>query len=276
MSERTIEFGVDISTTPLERLARAKERARETLEIAQRWNRGDHVSPAWTQLDPQTFVLYLDIDEPAPVRQLSLTMSEALHHARGALSSFAWELSSLSGAGLSRRNKVSFPAALSVDSWDKVAPALSAIPPELVARIRQVQPFQYVEQPAADALAVLARLNNLDKHADLVSAAPIHTGSDYQVALRRAGAGDFGIEFEQHELDLESGGTYVTARTAIPMAIQDPLSGAEVRWDWGVTGHAPDGAYTPLGQVEAAIHSLEDVMQHVCTGTTRGLESYPL
>lgn len=119
--------------------------------------------------DRRTLEAILRLDVESPVEDFSSRLSEILHHFRGALDGLAWELAHADGLTPSKPNQIYFPTASDPALWPALAKHLSTISPDAVSRLEASQPYHQA-RPDLDVLSVLARLNNADKHRDLISA----------------------------------------------------------------------------------------------------------
>jgi hypothetical protein len=98
-----------------------------------------------------------------PDPRLGLVVSEFAHHLRAALDNLVWQLVLLRGGSPTRRTE--FPIYESRERYRRSGRgALRGVSTDDRAAIEAIQPFEYRESPSQAYLALLAWLNNVDKH----------------------------------------------------------------------------------------------------------------
>ena len=98
-----------------------------------------------------------------PDPRIGLIVSEFGHHLRAALDNFVWQLILLRGGNPTRRTE--FPIYESRKRYERNGrTALRGVSTDDRAAIEAIQPFQFGESAPQTYLALLAWLNNVDKH----------------------------------------------------------------------------------------------------------------
>jgi hypothetical protein len=106
------------------------------------------------------------LSQRPPAEEWSLLVGDAVHNYRVALDALAWELATLDGRNPSPQHakQVYFPICLTLVEWQRKAKGpLSSVPPQILDRLLQVQPFH--KQPAENGIFVwLHNMDATDKH----------------------------------------------------------------------------------------------------------------
>lgn len=118
--------------------------------------------------DPSTLE-YLVIDVPEIDPMASAIAGDIVHNLRGALDHLAWQLVLLDGG--QPDNRTAFPLHDSRHNDKGIQRVLTISPgvndPRIMAAVEQMQPYKSAEhgqEPATDALGIIQRLDNIDKH----------------------------------------------------------------------------------------------------------------
>jgi hypothetical protein len=122
--------------------------------------------------DRLSWAVRLSLPEPAPLESLSLAFGDAIHNLRSALDHLVWSYASPDQLDDEARRQLTFPACRAETSWNQNHGRwLRSVPPDVVARIKDCQPYNRpASERAADALVGLSALDNQDKHRLLVEA----------------------------------------------------------------------------------------------------------
>jgi hypothetical protein len=140
----------------------------------------DQVS-AWTARNPITArcelrdgrlgfrLIVQDFAETAPLDDWGLLVGECVHNLRSALDNLAFALARLRQDPPSNPAAIHFPICQDKSMFDRVRKSLGQMPAEAASLIELFQPFQRNRSdvegtPEKDALVLLQRLNNTDKH----------------------------------------------------------------------------------------------------------------
>jgi len=117
--------------------------------------------------DRLTWSLRLRVSSLPPLEEWGAYMGDCVHNLRSALDAAAWDGATAEGREPMNPTQIGFPIATTPKEWDRQVGRgkLDCVPPEMVARIRSIQPFT---QPAGDdianGLALVSKLDNNDKH----------------------------------------------------------------------------------------------------------------
>lgn len=111
--------------------------------------------------DTSEYVFRFGGELPDP--RIGLVVSEFAHHLRAALDNLVWQLVLLRGGCPTRRTE--FPIYESRERYRRYGrTALRGVSADDRALIESIQPFELGERPSDAYLALLAWLNNVDKH----------------------------------------------------------------------------------------------------------------
>jgi len=114
--------------------------------------------------------LRLEVKTPPPTEDWSSILSEILQPLRSALDYAVWDLANRNSHLVLKPRRIQFPIVEKATNWpNKSKTALQGIEPEIVALIKNLQPFNKLEDVnAVNALLLLHNLNNQDKHCSIV------------------------------------------------------------------------------------------------------------
>lgn len=169
---RYIIPGEDIASTPMLKLVRANRQAGTLWQDFSAW---------LTSESPQTRAEYSDggrqvllranLPSEPPIDEWALQYGDAVHNYRAALDGLAWEVAHLDGAKptSSAAGSIYFPLAKSDERWkDIAAKTLRSVPPDVLERIRSVQPFM-ARTTGQIPTVLLHELDRVDKHRSALS-----------------------------------------------------------------------------------------------------------
>jgi hypothetical protein len=166
LSEPRYLPGAGVSTWPYVKVARAREHLTHLHAAARLWVADDPVATRQEiSEDRMRWSLVSVVRQPPPLNQWSTIVGDCVHNLRSALDAAVWELSSLSG-NPAHPDWVAFPIVSTPKEWnDRLKRGLHAVPDHIIERVKAVQPMMLdPEDRSGDPLAILARLNNDDKH----------------------------------------------------------------------------------------------------------------
>jgi hypothetical protein len=110
--------------------------------------------------DTSEYAFRANCDPPDP--RLGILVSEFSHHLRAALDNLVWQLVLLRGSAPTTRTQ--FPIYESRERYESSAHLIRGVSADDRALIEFCQPFQHGKRPFDTYLAMLAWLNNMDKH----------------------------------------------------------------------------------------------------------------
>ncbi|MGI8548600.1 MAG: hypothetical protein ACR2M1_14950 [Gemmatimonadaceae bacterium] len=108
---------------------------------------------------PGRYVLRAFIDHPIP-EQMVLEIGDSVHNMRSALDHLVF---AIAGFPADDRN-IQFPIFDKKTTYDNCRWKLQNVPPAALAVIEELQPYQRGESANSQLLAILATLDNIDKH----------------------------------------------------------------------------------------------------------------
>jgi len=116
--------------------------------------------------------LHLKVGAPPPTQDWSAQVGDTLHNLRSALNAAIWDYANRNRQEIRHPKLVQFPIVEGANDWPNEAKKrLQGIAPEIVERIKNIQPFNRpLEERAQDALLLLENLNNHDKHRSVIVA----------------------------------------------------------------------------------------------------------
>jgi hypothetical protein len=117
--------------------------------------------------DPNAYELFRPNEPFVPELAWSCRFGDGVHNLRSALELLAFELCHIDGGTPAKPNQIYFPAVEAESNWDHQTRYLDSIPASLFQRIRDVQPWQ-ADQPKRHVLALLNRLDNMNKHRTII------------------------------------------------------------------------------------------------------------
>ena len=198
--------------------------------------------------------LQLKVETPPPTQDWSAQVGDTLHNLRSALNSAAWDFANRDGQEIRRPKLVQFPIVEKSSDWpDEVKTRLQGVVPEVIARIRNIQPFNRPEdERAQDTLLLLEKLNNHDKHRSIIVAKLTpqtieHTFAvefDSEVAAARNAPPDVTL----HVSDFSGDALLVECRTKDP--ITKVKGGFDVKFElWVETPSSLQPLFQTLGSL---------------------------
>lgn len=127
----------------------------------------------------------LRVTSPPPLMEWSAFVGDCVHNLRSALDAVVWDLATRDGRSPAKPNLIAFPICSTGGDWkNQSAPKLDGVPSEELERIRLLQPFQRPDtERASDALVILQRLDNDDKHRSQIIAGVDWQKIDHQLAV---------------------------------------------------------------------------------------------
>ena len=151
-----------------ERVRSAAEHGAKLGDQIQTWMKQEPIkgAPAISE-DRLSWELRVDVVKPAPFPQWATTFGDAVHNLRSVLDNLAWGLAVLDGAQPQKPNDIYFPIVEKRDAWAQNQKKIAELPNPAQIAIENIQPFQRTGidgPPESDALLLLGRLNNTDKH----------------------------------------------------------------------------------------------------------------
>ena len=149
------------------RVNRAVQHGEELSRLIQDWMATE---PIRTEIvvapDRLWWELRVDVSSP-PYDDWATAFGDGVHNLRAALDNLVWGLATLGGNEPIQPTRVQFPIVERRSEWRMERARISALPPAAQAAIELVQPFQRSGpdgEPASDALLLLNRLSNREKH----------------------------------------------------------------------------------------------------------------
>ncbi len=118
-----------------------------------------------------------------PLDEWSAIFGDAVHNLRAALDVLCWHLAHLDGGVPANARSIAFPVVSDASKWPDAQRRLSSMPPELLGRIEQAQPFADPTRAPSKGLHVLEALTELDnwhKHRFTLGAAAAMGGIDLE------------------------------------------------------------------------------------------------
>lgn len=151
-----------------ERVRSAAEHGAKLGDQIQTWLKQEPIKGAPAIGDDRlSWELRLDVVNPAPFLQWATTFGDAVHNLGSALDNLAWGLAVLDGVQPQKPKAICFPVVEKRDDWSAEKKRIAELPNQAQVAIENIQPFQRTGVdglPASDALLLLGRLNNTDKH----------------------------------------------------------------------------------------------------------------
>lgn len=150
-------------TGPLAKIVRAAELKKEFGTAFDQWIEEDPIGVKGRQ-DPDSdwFVMTFHILEPLPIR-LGIIFGDMLNNLRGALDHLVWQLVLANGERPTSGN--SFPVVRDVRQWPRSRQSkLKGVSDRCADGIKETQPFQSGRQAPFHWLALLNKMNNINKH----------------------------------------------------------------------------------------------------------------
>lgn len=193
-----------------------------------------------------------------PFEQWALIFGDAVHHLRAMLDNLVHYIAEQEGATPQQLGAVQFPIVSDPAKWANNRSRIEMLPERVRATIEAVQPFQRPEpERASDGLAILAGLNNADKHRIILVSLiqPQTIGHSFSVEFEGGGPTDAGPPRTEFFVDMIDGAPAIRHDTS-PDRIADVKGGGEFGVQvvvvddagnrWGVTsGLAAMATYVP-------------------------------
>ena len=149
----------------IDRLQRGIERLTELMQNIQEWTETHWQHPRYEISDDGlTCTFFVDHDPPPPVREWGYLYSEAVHHIRSSFNILLHQIYMAEHPGAEPPRDLQFPIALTGPEWRNQKKWLAGLPPEVIAAVESVQPKLDPPTVNTNALAMLKRHSNLDKH----------------------------------------------------------------------------------------------------------------
>ncbi|CAM5778851.1 hypothetical protein [Cellulomonas persica] len=216
--------GVPSSTWPNVKVARA---AQHLSELQARIGLWFATSPFYGDAvvadDRLSWSMRLHVLSPPPLDEWGAYVGDCVHNLRSALDAAVWDLATSGGREPSSPTWISFPIVTTAERWRGVPERnLDGLPADAIERIWRIQPFQRpaAEQPG-DALAILQRLDNDDKHRSKIVAqvAAVEMGHDWSVEFADDAAAGRNVppDTTLHAPDLTDGAVLMVNRTVDPI-----------------------------------------------------------
>lgn len=193
-----------------------------------------------------------------PFEEWALILGDAVHHLRAMLDNLLHYIAELEGATSQQLGTVQFPIVSDPAKWANSTSRIAMLPERVRVAIEAVQPFQRTEaERASDGLAILAGLNNADKHRIILVSLiqPQTLGHSFSVEFEDGGPTDAGPPRTEFFGELADGAPAIRHDTS-PDRIAKVTGGAEfgaqvvvvddVGNRWGMTsGLAAIATYVP-------------------------------
>lgn len=171
-----LRLGRELSTWPALKVRRAEQLSAELSAAINLWLYAANLRlESRLESDPRSAFLELRIDEPPAISQWSLIFGDFIHNLRSALDAVTWELANYADTP-SRPRQIFFPILTDGKKWKEQERFLTTIPKVILARIEELQPYNDPKEPEGSLLAVLAALDNLDKHRQSIEILPRTNG----------------------------------------------------------------------------------------------------
>lgn len=154
--------GIEISTWPYLRVARAEQHAHDLVARHVVWAVGAQPAVDVTYSNDR-LTAYVKVGVVgAPTNELALCVADCVHNLRASLDGLAWELAHLDGAAPKAEKGIYFPVCETKEAWGRAIQSLETIPPVALERIESLQPYN--DTAPNPRLLVLHRLDILQKH----------------------------------------------------------------------------------------------------------------
>lgn len=183
-SRRTITPGIEITRDPEVQLERGAEQLAGLAVAISDWERASelHLLPVVSH-DRTSIEFRLRMSSPPPLERWSLLIGEALHSLRSAMDGLAFQLTHLDGKSPDSPTKVYFPVANTSSQWRDKAKHLNSMPPEVLERIRTLQPFM-ADPAETSLLSAIHELDLIPKHRRLLRATTRVMPTDLGIELQ--------------------------------------------------------------------------------------------
>lgn len=160
-------FGEDVSAWPQLKVSRAVQHMKDLEGRLVTWVSGKPFTfEKRFSEDRLQWRQAVKVSSPPPLFEWSLIVGDCFNNLRASLDACIWELAHLDGAAPPRPNQLAFPIVTDESKWVQARRyKLQTVPDDIAARIQVLQPFRRApEGVGRDALVVLSKLNNIDKH----------------------------------------------------------------------------------------------------------------
>ena len=225
--QRLYEVGVDVSSWPVMKIARAQGHVFDLRSRIAAWSASQPVTVTGEIApDRRSAAWRIKVTTMPPTTEWALCVGDCIHQLRSALDACIWEFAIQNGIPDGAR-RIQFPISTDAEKWEATAAdRLRGVADDIVERVRIVQPFNRPEEERPnDALLLLQAASNADKHQASVRAnAVLHrAGHNMQVRF----ANDAAAEHETppnvtfYEASIEDGALLAELHTVEPIASAD-------------------------------------------------------
>lgn len=155
------------AATAYAKIGRARQHGLELQTRMSGWSSRVDLRPvASIAADRLSWELRLPVFDPPPLDEWALILGDAIHNIRSSLDVLVWAHIDEGALTEGQKKSISFPIWSNPEDWNKHSTRLlRTVPPDVVQRIRDCQPFQRPdEERLRDLLPLLAELDNRDKH----------------------------------------------------------------------------------------------------------------
>ncbi|MEV7638468.1 hypothetical protein AB0O32_00935 [Streptomyces rubiginosohelvolus] len=263
------EFGKDVSSWPMLKLAHAVQHRADLESRISLWTAGRPVSTetALTE-DRLKFEMRLRVHTPPPTHEWSLILGDLLYCLRSSLDACVWEYAHLDGSQPPKPKMLQFPVVKDRTNWERVRrERLQTVPREIAERIELLQPFNRPSSEVdKDPLICLTELNNLDKHRSSIEVSVDPSGIQQ----------NFTISWEGDEAAQRNTPPSATYRfpdfTDGALVVEVPFLDPVKDLQGGFTMAMQMGVETPIGKqqlslvVNGLIENIRQVLQFISAG----------
>ncbi|MGK0722884.1 hypothetical protein [Leucobacter sp. W1478] len=162
--------GLNFSTWPDLKWSRAKRHLASLEASFTEWHASAPVSAECvTRADQLGIDIMARVPRGIPSHNWALILGDAIHNLRSAFDAVAWGMAHFYEIEPSRPKRVTFPICSTEKQWrDALSDWVSEIRPDLIERLRLMQPFTYAPAGAKTVLEILHELDIQDKHRDIL------------------------------------------------------------------------------------------------------------
>jgi hypothetical protein len=259
-------MGADRSAWALAKIGRGRQHGIELQSRLAAWTSiaNPHAVAAISG-DRLSWEVRLSVFDPPPLREWALMLGDAIHNLRSALDVLVWAYADAGSLTAAQAKSLAFPIWTDESAWDQHAERiLRTLPPEVVARIRQFQPFQRSEEDrSSDALLLLSELDNRDKHRLALATTAELQVADWQHAMEftddQASARNVPPSVTVHSAGLEPSALLLSGTTVNP--IVRVAGTAALTWQVGID---PGKGFIGVAQlIESLAAYVLTVVNHV-------------
>jgi hypothetical protein len=277
---RTVLSGVDVSTWPDLKFARAVAHASGVMDLMRAWDASRRTWLEMTMSDDGFHLTgLLRVEAEPPLDELALRLGDSLHNFRGALDALVWGLCGLDEAPEpSVEKRIQFPCFTKEAEWDRaVATTLASMPADFRARLMQFQPFG--QSAPTSPLQWLVTLSNQDKHRGSVSPEPRLAGLSLPISTGGATGSRNGID-NGLRMQLADPMPFVDGAmvVSVEFSVQVTLTQSRVPIPLDYAVSDSEGNSAQLVDLLAGLASLGDAMEFIRTGVwppERRVETVP-